>query len=311
MPDPRPLSVRPFRRSDREQLTGLVNAHIGAVVPGWAVSVNAVLSQLERDTGEHVVEPWVVDRAAFVAVRGDAVVGGAFLKRYRPEGGGVTPAYADAGEITWLVFWPDQPDAGEALLATGVAQLDRWAVSQRFASGDLPSPCTYGVCDCWPHIRAAYEAGGLKAGGQIEILLVAEVADLPRAGTTPPVEGLTVRREVGYLHATRFAARLGGREVGGMNVQVDLTAGGTLSRLAGWAGAWALDVEEPLRRRGVATWLLGHVADWMRLGRADRLIDQAWPSEEDRVGFLLARGFRELTRTEKVWTWPGTEPTPR
>ena len=32
--------VRPFRRSDRDQLTDLVNAHASAVVPGMAVSVN-------------------------------------------------------------------------------------------------------------------------------------------------------------------------------------------------------------------------------------------------------------------------------
>ena len=43
------VEVRPFRRGDREQLTALVNAHVQAVVPGVSVSVNTVLSQLERD----------------------------------------------------------------------------------------------------------------------------------------------------------------------------------------------------------------------------------------------------------------------
>ena len=37
------IEVRPFRRSDRQQLTDLVNAHVQAVVPGMSVSVNAVL----------------------------------------------------------------------------------------------------------------------------------------------------------------------------------------------------------------------------------------------------------------------------
>jgi hypothetical protein len=48
------IEVRPFRRSDRAQLTDLVNAHAEAVVPGMSVSVNAVLSQLERDPGEFI-----------------------------------------------------------------------------------------------------------------------------------------------------------------------------------------------------------------------------------------------------------------
>ena len=45
------IEVRPFRREDREQLTALVNAHVGAVVPGGSVSVSRVLSQLERELG--------------------------------------------------------------------------------------------------------------------------------------------------------------------------------------------------------------------------------------------------------------------
>jgi hypothetical protein len=31
------VEVRPFRRDDRDQLTELVNAHIGAVLPGVSV----------------------------------------------------------------------------------------------------------------------------------------------------------------------------------------------------------------------------------------------------------------------------------
>ncbi len=36
------LTVRPFRRDDRDQLTALVNAHVAAVVPGVSVSTNTV-----------------------------------------------------------------------------------------------------------------------------------------------------------------------------------------------------------------------------------------------------------------------------
>ena len=34
------IHARPFRRSDRDQLTQLVNAHAEAVVPGMSASVN-------------------------------------------------------------------------------------------------------------------------------------------------------------------------------------------------------------------------------------------------------------------------------
>ena len=51
------VEIRPFQRSDREQLTGLVNAHVAAVVPGIVVSVNAVMSQLEREPERRLLIP--------------------------------------------------------------------------------------------------------------------------------------------------------------------------------------------------------------------------------------------------------------
>ena len=38
--------VRAFRRTDGEQVTALVNAHVQAVIPGVSVPQNAVLAQL-------------------------------------------------------------------------------------------------------------------------------------------------------------------------------------------------------------------------------------------------------------------------
>jgi GNAT superfamily N-acetyltransferase len=89
-------------------------------------------------------------------------------------------------------------------------------------------------------------------------------------------------------------------------VGADMTAGGTHSRLAGWAEAWECWVRPDLRRRGIATWLLGHVAYRLRFASARRLLDCCItaPEGEDEgtLPFLLARGFRELTRTRRDWT---------
>jgi hypothetical protein len=64
-----PISVRPFQRGDREQLTALVNAHAAAVFPGASISVNAVMSQLARQVGvEHLLAyawPEQEDRIGF------------------------------------------------------------------------------------------------------------------------------------------------------------------------------------------------------------------------------------------------------
>jgi hypothetical protein len=96
------IEVRPFRRGDREQLTKLVNAHVQAVVPGVSVSVNTVMSQLERAPGEFIVDPWVSDRVTLVADQRRRVVAAAHLLRYG-AGNEVGEAYRGRGVATWLV----------------------------------------------------------------------------------------------------------------------------------------------------------------------------------------------------------------
>src|SRR5580700_4288292 len=76
------VEVRPFRRPDRDQLAALVNAHAGAVVPGAGVSVATVLSHLERQPGQTIVDPWVAQRLTLVAEQQHAVVAAAHLLRY-------------------------------------------------------------------------------------------------------------------------------------------------------------------------------------------------------------------------------------
>src|SRR5437764_10268109 len=102
------VQVRPFRRGDRDQLTKLVNAHAEVVVPGMSVSVNTVLSSLERRPGEFIVDPWVSERVTLVAEQASRIAAAAHLLRYFPdERAGVS--VRDAGEICWLLFWPQAP----------------------------------------------------------------------------------------------------------------------------------------------------------------------------------------------------------
>ena len=166
---PSSIQVRPFRRGDRDQLTQLVNAHVAAVVPGVSVSVHTVLSQLERQPGEFITDPWVSDRATLVAEQGGRIQAAAHLLRYyADERAG--QHYRDLGELRWFVFWPEAPsgnpwwpDAGpaaDALMNRCLAQLDQWGVSRRGADGDLPAPGVYGLPAQWPHVRAAYERAG-------------------------------------------------------------------------------------------------------------------------------------------------------
>jgi GNAT superfamily N-acetyltransferase len=299
------IEIRPFRRSDRDQLTDLVNAHIEAVMPGVSVSPNAVLSQLEREPDEVLVDPWVATRHTLVAIRNDRLVAAVHLRTYA-SGERVAPDYRGAGEFLWLLFWPGQhpaeslemAEAADAVAAAGLAALQRAGAVRVHGDGSLPAPAVYGVPDVWPHVAAALERAGFRAGERTEAILVADVADLPRAGDAP-VPGLELRTALGG-RGTRLTALLDGAVVGIHEVQTDLTVGGTRSRLAGWADVWELDVDAVHRRRGIGTWLVGHAADRLRLARADRLLAYAVPGE-DELSFLRAMGFRELTRTRRGW----------
>jgi ribosomal protein S18 acetylase RimI-like enzyme len=297
------IEVRPFRRADREQLTALVNAHAAAVVPGATVSVNTVLSHLEREPREFIVDPWVLERRTLVAEQRGRIVAAAHLLRYANDES-VGESYRDAGEIRWLLFWPDAPfwpdsrDGADVLVGACVVQLDRWAVVRQYADGTLPVPGVYGVPGQWPHVRETYARAGFVHNGQTEVVYIASIDELPRGGA-PPFEGLSVRRSLG-INGTRLSAIVDGDVAGYIEVET-LEEPGRVARGGGLADIGNLHVAEPYRRRRVATWLVAEAADWLRLGRVERVLEYAWTTDTDAAAFLATVGFRELTRTERGW----------
>ena len=167
------------------------------------------------------------------------------------------------------------------------------------AEGSRLPPC-FGIPDSWPHIAELYEHAGFSHTGRVEIILVANVADIPRPGHAP-IDGVEVRRDFG-INGTRFSATRESEAIGFIEVDSDLTRGGSRARFAGWADIGNLTVDEAFQRQGVATWLLGSAADWLEVGRVDRLLAYAWPEEKAELAFLRARQFAELTRTRCGWT---------
>jgi GNAT superfamily N-acetyltransferase len=313
-----PIEIRPFRRSDRDQLTDLVNAHAGAVVPGMSISVHTVLSQLERQPGEFIIDPWVSERCTLVAVQVGRVTAAAHLLRFHADER-AGPGYRGLGEICWFLFWPHAPAGNPAwpdatpaagqLMASCLRQLSRWGVARPGAGGELPAPGVYGVPGQWPHIRALYERSGFAHTGHTEIVYLARVSDLPPPGAPPPA-GLSVHRSVG-MNGTRLAAVLNDQVIG--YIEVDPAPGGErMPRHGGWADIGNLGVAPQHRHRGIATWLLGQAADWLRLADVDRLLAYAWLEDTDAAvdnagyrAFFPAAGFRELTRTRRGWTRTG------
>jgi GNAT superfamily N-acetyltransferase len=293
------MQIRPFARSDRDQLTALVNAHLAAVLPGAALSVQSLLSHLESEPGEFIVDRWVAERHTLVADQDDRIVAAAHLRRYadRPEVGQV---YAGAGEIAWFCCYPDAPfwagteEAGWTLLQAAVVRLGTWRVRRAYADGALPVPSVYGVPDAWPHIAALYTRAGFTSDRE-ETILACPVTDLPPR--TPNPWSLT--RQLG-TNGVRFSALLEGQRLG--YLEVDTADDGSRFGRPGRADIGNLEVEEAFRRRGVATALLAEAARWLCLAGSTSLIAYlSDESPESERRFYEAVGFEVLTRTRRDW----------
>ncbi|MFJ1970112.1 N-acetyltransferase [Streptomyces sp. NPDC087903] len=295
------LEVRPFHRADRDQLTELINLHVAAVVPGVSVSINTVLSGLERQPDEFITDPWVSERTTLVAEQRGHVVAAAHLLRYR-SGPEVGDHYRDAGAIDWFVcrppasYWPDSEQAADLLMSACLARLARWGVRVRYADGALPAPAVHGLPRPWPHIRAVYDRAGFRHTGDTEVLLIAHVDDLPRSEPRP---GVTYERTLGEC-GTRFTAYDGRRALGFVEVDTALARPERHTRAPGLADVGNMHVA-PDAGEGWEHRLLARAADWLRLCGTDRLLAYEAATDGAAIDVLCTAGFRELTHTDRGW----------
>jgi len=292
-----PQTVRSFERHDRDQLTELVNLHISAVIPGVAVSVNTVMSQLEREPLETIVDPWVVERMCLVVTDDqDRLHAAALLHRFG-SGPGVSPDFVDAGEIRWLIFSPGPLESGRRLLDSCLAVLDAWQVRVQYADGSLPAPACYGVPDSWPHIRSLYSGAGF-APVREETVLAVPCADLIR----PRPESWDQHRSVGTL-GTRFDLSQDGNALGYIEV---CQLSGELAKSnasRGWADVGNLEVEDGVDPETVIPHLYSVGAGWLMRGGIETLLDYHSEEEPPEHLELLQRcGFKTLVTNARGWT---------
>lgn len=294
------VTVREFRRDDREQLTSLVNLHVSSVLPGVALSTNVVLSQLEREPQETIVDPWVAERRCLVGITDEALVAAALLLRYADHES-VGASYRGAAEIRWLLFEPANREAGRDLLDVSLEVVRGWRRAHVYADGSLPAPGCYGIPDSWPHVRALLMDAGFKGPARTELVLVAPCDRL----TGAHIDGAQVTRSVGELGARlellRDGTSLGFIEVGEIS-QALTRSTSTLS----WTDVGNLSVAEPEMLGEVMPALLSAAADWLLLGGVDRLIDY-YSDDVDPPEYLAVlerRGFSRLSINERGWELP-------
>lgn len=102
-----------------------------------------------------------------------------------------------------------------------------------------------------------------------------------------------------------------GEVVGAFEVDDDLSRGGSMARMTGWADECNHWVRPDLQRQGIGTWLFRHGADWLRLGGIERLMVHLAEDDEldARLRYYGRHGLTPFNRARRGWERrPGREP---
>lgn len=295
-------SIRPIEAEHGPSLLALVNAHLDTVIPGWALSEAYLFERLQRNPEQYVIDPWVVGRATLGAFEDGRLVAAAHLLHYG-AGGEVGNDYRNAGDLAWFAFWPEAGAAAANLLAAADGQLADWGVGRAYAwDAGLPIGLVGGVPDEWPHIGEALTAAGYAPSAERREAVYGGWLQAVPAPPAPPLPGLTLRRTLGRAQA-RWAACVDNQVIGHCEGAADLTQGGALPALRGWAELGELYVTEGWRGRGVGAWLVQHAAAWLRLGGCDRIVLSVAADDEARGAgrFYRRFGWEALSRWRRGW----------
>lgn len=296
------ITIEHLRPEHMTHVTTLLNTHVGAIVPGWAVPEPWLAEKLRRNAGENVVDPWVIERVTLVAIERQSVEAAVHVLRYG-SGPEVNPPYHGVVEVDWLLAWPNAASAAAELLRAVAEQARAWGAKATWLGGGPPIGPFAGVPNVWPHIAAAAEAAGYRRDpGRIEAVYGGVLGDIAVPGA-PPLPELHIRRSMGRW-GTRFDALNGQHAVGYCEIVTDMTEGGALPSLRGWAELAEIEVEPAYRNRGIGSWLLCHAVAWARLGGCKRLLlITTAEGEAAGTGRLYRRfGWEPLARLAIGWS---------
>ena len=290
------VQIAPLDRFHLPQVMDLVNSHLSTVIPGWSLTSDYFWEHLKRNPREAIVDPWVVERRSIVGIAKDRVCAAAHLLRY-----GDDTRWKGVGEIDWILFWPGECEAGEAVLTECRRQMNIWQVLDERVSGSLPVSTCVGIPDVWPHIIGLMEQFGYSTNEEVDESVYGGTLNGISAPGEPPVRGVTIHRDVGRF-GTRFVAQWEGRDVAHCECISDLTQGGQLPALAGWAELSEVETSESMRNQGVGSWVVRHAVEWLRLAKCDRVVLSV-AREDERAGagrFYKRFGWMPLVR-QKHW----------
>lgn len=302
------MPIEPYQTAHLPYLKSLINNHFGAVVPGWSLSSEYIERFLYRNPGQGMIDPWVIERKTLCVVERQRLIAAAHLLRYGTDEN-MSQDYKNAGDIAWLLAWPDRGDAAKDLLKACHDQMHDWGVREVMIwDSCLPFPAIAGIPHVWPHLLRLFNEGGYEVVPErAEAIYGGRLDAIPLPGE-PPAMGITVERVFHNL-GTAFVASVNGQHLGHCICIADLGRGDDRPALQMWAELSDMFVEEEWRSRGVGTWLVRHAVEWMRLAGCERIIFSVLPEDEKRGAgrFYQRFGWQPLTHIHTAWRLRGSD----
>jgi GNAT superfamily N-acetyltransferase len=302
------IQIELFHPDHLPQLQDLVNTHLSVVVPGWSLPADYIARHLRRNPGQYVIDPWVLERMTLVALEKERVVAAAHLLHYGTHDA-VGEYLKNAGDIAWLLAWPEHDNAATPLLRVCHEQMRAWAVPRILAwDSHLPVPLFVGIPEVWPHLARLFTSAGYRPiPEREEALYGGRLAAVPLPARAP-VDGLRLRRVLRDDRGVAFVALVNHQEVGWCECDTNLSRGGELSALHGWAELTEMFVDANWRSRGIGSWLVQHAVEWLRLAGCDRIaFSVARDDEQNGAGHFYQRfGWHTFVRWQQGWSLSGT-----
>lgn len=276
-------------------LTGLINAHIAQVPPGWTVTERQVAAVLATpsvwgvhypdEPGEFGTETLcVIDRQRLVA----AAQWGYPVQHRASESADLSAG----GCMSWIAAVPDNAAALALLLEALTARCRERGchelVTSRYAFGVGWS----GIAVTWPHLDAGLEQAGFSRSQRWVIMT--GTTDIPAAAAPEDVESMRLDWHVDEA-ALEWDLQLYAND----QLVGECQAWGIPRHLAGcdgyadWITFEWLGVEPPYRRQGIGRWLLSEqLRRQARRGIANAIL---WTEPDNRamrrIGESLGFGY--------------------
>jgi GNAT superfamily N-acetyltransferase len=289
--------IRAFQYSDLSQLTQLINLHITMLIPSWGLPSSIILSHLDDNPEQPVLNPWVFERKTLCAFVGEQLVAAAHLLHYGNEPT-IFKDYRDLGDIAWFVFEPEFMPEARDLLAACHQQMRDWKVRKLIAwDSGLSIPCATGISDKWPHLRELFLEAGYKPNlGHQEAVFGGTFDKIVPPPQLPLSDGLWIYQQIADPIVLTISKGI--EMIGRCEADSDLTSRGQKPALQSWAELNHLEVKETWRRRGIATLLIQKLVEILKKEGKQQIVF-AVMLEDEIVGagaFYASLGWNLISR---------------